>query len=110
MTAGTNDRPWRKSPFRAFGSEPVRRTGRGRIERQGAIQIAQERRFKNYRSDLTLDIRQIKLALKGLRQFLRTGPEDELDLDETIQATANNLGDIELIWRRSRKTPSRYCC
>ena len=92
-----------RSPFGHSGSNPAGVRVGGESRGRGAIQVAQERRFKNYRSDLTLDIRQIKLALKGLRQFLRTGPEDELDLDETIQATANNLGDIELIWRRSRK-------
>jgi uncharacterized protein with von Willebrand factor type A (vWA) domain len=67
------------------------------------MKIAQERRFRNYASDLTLDIRQMKLALKSLRQLTRTGPEDELDLGKTIDATAKNVGDIELIWRRSRK-------
>jgi uncharacterized protein with von Willebrand factor type A (vWA) domain len=68
-----------------------------------AIKIAQERRFRNYRHDLTLDVRQIKLALKDLRQLSRIGPLDELDLDETIDATAKNAGDIDLIWRRSRQ-------
>jgi uncharacterized protein with von Willebrand factor type A (vWA) domain len=92
-----------RSPFGHSGVNPMGIRIGGESKGRGAIQIAAERRFKNYRSDLTLDIRQIKLALKGLRQLLRTGPEDELDLDETIQATANNLGDIELIWRRSRK-------
>jgi len=92
-----------RSPFGHSGSNPAGIRIGGDSQGRGAIQIAQERKFKNYRNDLTLDIRQIKMALRGLRQLLRTGPEDELDLDETIQATANNLGDLELIWRRSRK-------
>jgi len=72
-----------------------------------AIQIARARRFRNYRSDLTLDVRQIKIALKGLRQLNRIGEEDELDLEETIDATAKNCGDIELKWRRSRKNSAK---
>jgi uncharacterized protein len=68
-----------------------------------AIQIAEERRFRNYRNDLTLDIRQIKLALKGLRQLNRIGLQDELDIDETIDHTAKNVGEIEFVWRRRRK-------
>ncbi|MBA7688317.1 hypothetical protein ES703_96796 [subsurface metagenome] len=52
---------------------------------------------------MTLDTRQIKLALKRLRQLSRIGPEDELDLEETIDATAKSAGEIELIWQRSRK-------
>jgi len=90
------------SPFGHSGQNPAGFSiggGGGR----SAIQIAEQRQFRNYRHDLTLDIRQIEVALKGLRQFKRTGPEDELDLDKTIDATAKNAGDIELIWRRSRK-------
>ena len=75
----------------------------GESRNRSAVQIAQERRFRNYRSDLTLDVRQIKVALKGLRQLGRTGPEDELDLERTIDSTAKNAGEIELMWRRSRK-------
>jgi len=90
------------SPFGHSGYHPAGIRIGGESGGRHAIQIAQERRFRNYRNDLTLDVRQIKIALKGLRQLSRTGPEDELDLDRTIQATAKNLGDIELIWRRSR--------
>ena len=91
------------SPFGHSGYHPAGIRIGGEPGGRHAIQIAQERRFRNYRNDLTLDVRQIKLALRGLRQLLRTGPEDELDIDETIDATARNLGDIEFIWRRSRK-------
>ncbi len=90
------------SPFGHSGQNPSGFSiggGGGR----SAIQIAEQRQYRNYRHDLTLDIRQIEVALKGLRQFNRTGPEDELDLNKTIDATAKNAGDIELIWRRSRK-------
>ncbi len=91
------------SPFGHSGNHPagIRIGGEGGGGQ--AVQIAAERRFRNYRSDLTLDIRQTKLALKGLRQLTRTGLEDELDLNETIDATAKNMGDIEFIWRRRRK-------
>ncbi len=90
-------------PFGHSGSHPagirVGGTSRGR----GAIQVAQERRFRNYRSDLTLDVRQVKMALRRVRQLSRIGPEDDLDLEETIDATAKNAGEVELRWTRSRK-------
>jgi uncharacterized protein with von Willebrand factor type A (vWA) domain len=91
------------SPFGHSGYHPagIRIGGEGGGGR--AIKIAQERRFRNYRHDLTLDVRQIKLALKDLRQLRRVGPLDELALEETIDATAKNAGDIELIWQRSRQ-------
>jgi len=91
------------SPFGHSGYHPagirIGETSGGR----NAVQIAQERRFKNYRSDLILDIRQIKMVLRTLKQLNRNGPEDELDLKRTIDATSKNAGDIEFIWTRSRK-------
>lgn len=91
------------SPFGHSGQNPAGFRLGGAGGGRSAIQIAEQRQFRNYRHDLTLDVRQIEIALKGLRQFNRTGPEDELDLDKTIDYTARNAGDIELIWRRSRK-------
>ncbi len=91
------------SPFGHSGYHPRGIRIGGESRNRSAVQIASERRFRNYRHDLTLDIRQIKIALRGLRQLNRIGPEDELDLDETIDTTAKNYGEVELIWRRSRK-------
>jgi uncharacterized protein with von Willebrand factor type A (vWA) domain len=67
------------------------------------MKVAEERHFKDYRTDLNLDLRQMKVALRRLRHLTRQGPEIELDLDETIDATARNAGDIELVFRRPRK-------
>ncbi|MBM4462291.1 MAG: VWA domain-containing protein [Chloroflexi bacterium] len=92
-----------RSPFGHSGSHPAGIRIGGESRGRGAIQIAQERRFRNYRSDLTLDVRQVKMALRRLRELSRIGPEDELDLEETIDATAKNAGDIELCWTRSRR-------
>ena len=91
------------SPFGHSGYHPAGIRIGGEGGGRGAVQIAQQRRFRNYRHDLTLDIRQMKLALKGLRQLSRIGAEDELNLDETIKAIARNAGEIELIWTKSRK-------
>jgi uncharacterized protein with von Willebrand factor type A (vWA) domain len=91
------------SPFGHSGSNPagIRIGGPGGAGT--AVQIAEERRFKNYRTDLTLDIRQIKVALKKLRQFKREGPEDELDIEASIDKTCKNGGEIELVFARERK-------
>ena len=91
------------SPFGHSGYHPAGIRIGGESRGRHAIQIAQERRFRNYRNDLTLDVRQIKMALLGLRQLSRIGPEDELDLEETIDTTSKNAGEIELVWTRSRK-------
>jgi uncharacterized protein with von Willebrand factor type A (vWA) domain len=91
------------SPFGHSGYHPAGIRIGGESGGRHAIQIAQERRFRNYRSDVTLDVRQIKMGLRGLRQLSRIGPEDELDLEKTIDATSKNAGEIEMVWTRSRK-------
>lgn len=90
------------SPFGHSGRHPAGIRIGGQSRGRGALQIAEKRKFQNYRSDLVLDVRQIKVALRGLRQLGRIGPEDELDLERTIEATAKNAGDIDLKWKRSR--------
>lgn len=91
------------SPFGHSGAHPagIRIGGEGGGGR--AIQIATARKFKNYRTDVTLDVRQIKVALKRLRRFAREGPEDELDIDATIDKTCKEAGEIELVFQRERK-------
>jgi hypothetical protein len=65
--------------------------------------VAEERLYENYRRDRTLDIRQMQVALKQLRNLQRLGAEEELDLDATIDQTCRNGGDIALVFRPPRK-------
>ncbi len=90
------------SPFGNGGRNPAGIRIGGQSRGRGAVQVAEKRKYKNYRSDLVLDVRQIKVALRGLRQLGRIGPEEELDIEGTIDATARNAGDIDLKWIRSR--------
>jgi uncharacterized protein with von Willebrand factor type A (vWA) domain len=91
------------SPFGHGGTHPegIRVGGEGR--NRSAVQVAGERRYQNLRHDLTLNVRQIGLALRKLRRYSREGRYDELDLEGTIDATARNYGDIDLIFRPERK-------
>jgi len=68
-----------------------------------AVKIAQKRMFQDYRKDLVMNTRQIKIALKRLRKLNEIGKRDELDLKKTIDETGRNGGDIELIFRKRRK-------
>jgi len=67
-----------------------------------AAQIAARRAFRNYRSDRILDTRQIGVALRKLKRFAREGVNTEVDIDETIEATARNAGDITVVERPER--------
>lgn len=67
----------------------------------GAVAVAEERRWQGYRTDMTLDVRDFKVALRALRNFAREGQE-KLDVQETIRQTARNAGEIELAFRPER--------
>jgi uncharacterized protein with von Willebrand factor type A (vWA) domain len=95
------------SPFGHGGFHPTGIRVGGQSRNRSAVKIAAERRFQNYRNDLTLDIRQIQLALKKLRELRRDGLHEELDLDETIDKTCRNAGDIDIVFRPGRKNTTR---
>ena len=91
------------SPFGSHGAHPsgvrVGSQGGGR----SALAVADARRYRGYRSDLVLDVRQLEVALRKLRAFRREGVPDELDLDETIARTSKNAGELEIVLRPQRR-------
>ncbi len=95
------------SPFGAYGHHPGGIRVGGESWMQSASKVAGERRFRNYRNDIILDTRQIKMALKKLRELKREGSLEELDVDETIDKTAKEGGEIELVFNRSRENTVR---
>lgn len=96
------------SPFGRGGYNPNGlQVGGGAGGRGGAMQSADARRYRPYRSDLMLDIRQIEVALRKLRAFAREGAELELDIDSTIDKTAKNAGELEVVTRPPRRPNTR---
>src|SRR5579872_1719530 len=95
------------SPFGNNGTHPTGLRAGGSGAGRSAMAIADARAFKPYRSDLVLDVRQIEVALRKLRAFTREGSELELDLDETIDQTAKNAGELEIVMRPPRKPSVR---
>jgi len=88
----------------AFGYNPAGvRIGQGYSRHRSAIQIAEERRFRNYDHNRVMDTRSMKVALSKLRALLPLGPEDELDVERTIDKTCRNAGELEFVWKRSLK-------
>ena len=96
-----------RSPFGHGGEHPTGIRVGGPSKNRSAMKVAEDRKFQEYRSDQTLDLRNMKLALKRLRQLTRTGHISELDLDETIDETCKNAGEIELVFRPERKNNVR---
>src|SRR5438874_2316675 len=89
-TAGT-------SPFGAEGYNPEGvRIGQDKSRHQRAVKVWDKREFRNLDDQIELGTRNIKLALRRLRQFAREGAPTELDLDDTIRSTAHNAGWLDL--------------
>ncbi|RMA43188.1 vWA domain-containing protein [Rhodophyticola porphyridii] len=95
-TAGT-------SPFGAYGYNPEGvRIGQDRSRHRRAVKVWDKREFRNLDGDVELGTRNIKVALKRLRQWARTGAAEELDLDGTIRATAEH-GYLDVKTRPERR-------
>ncbi|GAB3024075.1 vWA domain-containing protein [Bowmanella dokdonensis] len=85
------------SPFGAYGFNPEGvRIGQDGNRQFSAVKVWDKREFRNLSSDVELGTRNIKEALRQLRQFARTGASEELDMTETIRGTARNAGLLDL--------------
>ncbi len=94
------------SPFGAYGVNPQGiRIGQDKGRNHSAVKVWDKRDFKDYADTKELGTRNIKVALRRLRRFAREGADLELDLDDTIHATAANAGmlDIRMIPERHNK-------
>jgi len=100
-TAGT-------SPFGAYGYNPEGvRIGQDGNRNKRAVKVWDKREFKNLDDQVELGTRNIKLALRRLRQFAREGAPTELDLDDTIRSTARNAGWLDLKLRPERHNAAK---
>ena len=95
------------APHGSGGSNPAGIKVGDRPGSRGALQSAADRRFKDLRSDVTLDTRQIEVALRRLRAFVREGALEELDVEGTIDKSARNAGELELALRPPRRSNLR---
>ncbi|RTL00236.1 MAG: VWA domain-containing protein [Neisseriaceae bacterium] len=85
------------SPFGANGYNPTGISiGQEQSRHRKAVKVWDQREFKNFDDQVQLGTRNIKVALRRLRQFAREGAPEVLDLDDTIRATANNAGYLDI--------------
>ncbi|RMG93570.1 MAG: VWA domain-containing protein [Deltaproteobacteria bacterium] len=95
------------SPFGQGGTHPTGVRVGGQGGGRSAMAVADARRFAAYRTDRVLDTRQIAVALRKLRRMGHEGRRTELDLDSTVDRTARNCGDLEVVLRPPRKNRLR---
>ena len=81
----------------ALGRTPGRRTG---------IRLPEGMDWGAYRTDKRLDLRDYRVALKALRSFEKDGPES-LSVEQSIAKTAQNAGEIELVFDKERANKVR---
>lgn len=94
-TAGT-------SPYGAYGYNPAGvRIGQDKGRHGKAMKVWDKREFRNLDDGVELGTRNIKVALRKLRQFARQGEATELDLNETIRKTAHQ-GYLDIKFRPER--------
>src|SRR5210317_2125115 len=91
------------SPFGQEGYHPegIRVGPNGKNKK--AVKVWEKRDFANLDDSVELGTRNIKMAMRRLRKFARTGAADELDLDDTIRSTARNAGLLDI-----RMVPERH--
>jgi uncharacterized protein len=94
-TAGT-------SPYGAYGYNPegvcIGQDGNRNFR---AVKVWDKREFKDLDDTVELGTRNIKIALRRLRKFARTGAPEELDLEGTIKDTAHK-GYLDIKLRPER--------
>jgi len=91
------------SPFGAYGYNPEGvRIGQDGSRHRRATKVWDKRQFKNLDANVEIGTRNLKVALRKLRQFARTGSSEELALDDTIAATARNAGYLDIKMKPER--------
>ena len=84
------------SPFGHGGYNPAGVRIGGESQHKRAVKVWEKRQYRNLDDNCELGTRNIKVALKKLRKFARTGSADELDLDDTIKSTAKDGGLLNI--------------
>lgn len=90
------------SPFGHGGYNPEGFRIGGPGGQKKAVKVWEKRQYKNLDDQIELGTRNIKVALRALRRFARTGSSEELDLDDTISSTARNAGLLDVKMRPER--------
>ena len=76
----------------------------GESKNKSAVKIWEKRDFRNLDDQVSLNIRNIKMALRRLRKFARISNELEFDLKNTISSTSKNGGILDIKYRPEKQT------
>ena len=79
----------------------------GKSTNRSAVKVWEKRIYQNLDDQVTINTRNIKMALRRLRKLTREGLQDEFDLDNTITATAKSAGLLDVKYRSEKKNSVR---
>ncbi|MFN9928499.1 MAG: vWA domain-containing protein, partial [Phenylobacterium sp.] len=100
---GPGGRPDGSNPFGANGYHPEGvRFGQEKGRHGRAVKVWDKREYKNLDDQVELGTRNIKVALRRLRKWVRDGSVEELDMDKTIKGTAEK-GYLDINMRPERR-------
>ncbi|KAA8735680.1 VWA domain-containing protein [Acinetobacter qingfengensis] len=92
------------SPFGAYGDHPEGIRIAGPARKRSAVKVWEQRQFKNLDDEQVLATRQMQIVLRRLRKFAREGAAEELDVQSTIQHTAQKgILDVQMIPERRNR-------
>jgi uncharacterized protein with von Willebrand factor type A (vWA) domain len=91
------------SPFGNSGTNPEGIRIGGESRNRTAVKVWEQRTYRDYDASREIGTRNVKVALRRLRKFARHGAHDEFSLDDTVRATANNAGYLDIKMRPERK-------
>jgi hypothetical protein len=75
----------------------------GISKNRSAVEVAMDRRYRDYSRNGPLNQSQIGEALKRLRNLVPAGPKDVLNVEKTIRRTTKNAGEIDIVFDRSMR-------
>mgnify|MGYP001370981139 FL=1 len=79
----------------------------GKSKNRSAVKIWDKREFNNLDDQVTLNTRNIQVALRRLRKFARQSNELEFDLENTVSSTSKNAGVLDIKFRPQRTNKVR---
>lgn len=91
------------SPFGNSGTNPEGIRIGGESRNRTAVKVWEQRTYRDYDADKEIGTRNVKVALRRLRKFARHGAADEFSLDDTVRATADNAGYLDIKMQPERK-------
>jgi hypothetical protein len=91
------------SPFGHTGAEREGIRVEGDSLHGSALKVIESRRYVDYAVSATLRAENLRQVLGALKHMAPAGPPTELDVDETIDQSCRNGGEIELVFKRELK-------